>query len=411
MTVIQTTTHPATGALETFAKGTIKRINIKRLNADGSPKVSTFKDKNTGQQKQINSTHMYSVLLEDGADGAWISFGTGEVKNLKYEDQFQIKTADGKYVDLLVGMVISVYPVSPRTYEVNGETKTAYEGKKKNLTILDSTNAVAKTQQGAPANAPAKTSAQNGATTKVYGEILTLDGTAASVKTDNGEVKVTLTQEQVAAVQVGGRLAGQVDGSGNIVSGFKVYGPAGSKPAGGGNKGFKKDDLAIRLGNALTITHAMFPEQHVINLELEVTQTLAVMDNLRSKLAAEFTHMDAFSLGARLGQSGILSAPFSRNGPDEFAENTESVFRMICTMEDNIRKGAEQASVANQTTQGSDGQGQQQVQEQQVNTPAPDVTPQPSMNYAPNPNVLDFDDDIPFAPIGLQYADHFIHSM
>ncbi|MFP8823450.1 hypothetical protein ACKRT4_24720, partial [Enterobacter cloacae subsp. cloacae] len=63
---------------------------------------------------------------------------------------------------------------------------------------------------GGSQTSSAPSNASGGKTTKVYGEILSLSDTGAVVKDENGnEVSVVLNKEQIAQVQVGGRLAGQ----------------------------------------------------------------------------------------------------------------------------------------------------------------------------------------------------------
>ena len=358
MSVIQTTKHPATGAEESFAKGIVKRVFIKRLNADGSPKVTSFVDKKTGQSKNINSTHRVSILLEVGEDSSFVDFGTVEIKNLQYENKFQIKEGDN-YVDILPGMEISVYPVAVRQYmkKVKGpdgkptgaeEPATSYEGKRGNITILDRTNAQAASQSSSAASGGAQ--GQGGASTKIYGEITDLVGSIAQVKALKGEGSwtVTLSDDQLSQVVSGGRLAGQliVDGT---ISDFKAYGPVGDKPKG---QTFRKDDVPIRIGNALTITAAMFPGNTVVDQAFVVGQVLAAMDSLRDKLRDEFKSMDDYSFGSRLGQCGILAAPHSTEGIEQFIANVESHFRFVCGFEVKVRENQKAQEPASQQQPG-----------------------------------------------------------
>lgn len=417
MSVIQTTKHPATGAEESFAKGVIKRIIIKRLNADGSAKTTQFKCKKTGQTKAINSTHSAFIILESGGEEAFINFGTMEIKNLQYENKFQIKEGE-KYTDLLPGMEISVYPISTRQYKkkvkdasgnVTGEEDAiSYEGKRGNVTILDRSNAVQGNAFQGPSAASGGSQAQSGATVKVYGEIVNLVGSVAQVKGDKGEWTVTLSDEQVSQVSKGGRLAGQLAADGTI-SQFKAYGPAGQRSQSSGSSGgFKKDDLPVRLGNALTITDAMFPNAAIIDQKVIIEQVLAAMDGVKAKLRSEFKSMDDYSFGARLGQCGILAARHSQEGIDQFLENVEATFRFVCSMEESLRAGAaapEPAKQPQQQVPAQQPQQQSQAPVQQQSAPAA-VDPQ---DYHQPP--MDFDDDIPFAPVGLQYARHAIHAL
>lgn len=110
MPVIQTVKDPATRKDVKMAEGVIKRVNVSRINADGSARESQIKS-GPKAGTVIRATHRYSLLLEKDGDSVWIGFGDGEVKNLKYEKQFQVKNDEGKYIDLVEGIELSVYPI------------------------------------------------------------------------------------------------------------------------------------------------------------------------------------------------------------------------------------------------------------------------------------------------------------
>lgn len=402
-TVVQSVYDAINDITAHIAVGSIERINIKRINEDGSAKVTSFKDRNTGQQKSINSTHRYSILLKNGEDQAWISFGEGEVKNLKYEDQFQIKE-DAGYVSLLPGMEIRL-PVTLKSYkDREGNDRTSTEGKRNKIKITSKANARA---PSAPAQSAGAASggpqSSGGATTKVYGEVLSIDGKTASIKLESGDsVNVVLSDDQIGQLQVGGRLAGQRGADGQIVSGFKAYGPKGSGGAssgGGSRRG--KDDLPVRLGNALTITDAMFPNAAIVDQGVIVVQVLEAMDGIKARLREEFKALDDYAFGARLGQSGILAARHSQEGIAQFIENVETTFRFICATEDQVR-GSGQAPA-------EDKPDPKLEQKPEDTNPQVPVTETGHLDYSVNDSTLDFDDDIPFAPIGLQYPNHAIY--
>ena len=191
MSVITEVVNPADDSVALKAKGVIKRVIIKRINEDGSAKVTQ------GKNGPIKATHRYSVLLTaDGVD-EFIAFGEGEVKNLKYENQFQVKVGDA-YKDLAPGAEISVYPLKSREY--NG--KTYYDGKRKDVKILVEAPAGS---TNAPAAAPAASSPATGGSVKIYGEILGLNGNIASVMDEKmGAGDVVLSDEQLAQVVVEG---------------------------------------------------------------------------------------------------------------------------------------------------------------------------------------------------------------
>lgn len=253
--VITEVINPLDNSTVSLAVGTIERINIKRINEDGSPKVTPI-NKGPSKGKSIVATHRASLLVKNGEDQVWISFGTHEVKNMKYESQYQVKEGE-VWVDLKPGMAIRV-PVQIRKWTDNdGNERSAPEGKKSKIVITDKSGA----RDAAPANSAgasqqssAASNGSGGKTTKVYGEILSVEGLHALVKDEQGnEVNCVLTKEQFDQIQVGGRLAGQRGEDGNIVSGFRAYGPKGSAPAGGGSRsgGGKKDNSGMETGHAL----------------------------------------------------------------------------------------------------------------------------------------------------------------
>lgn len=392
-TVVQSVYDAINDVTATIAAGSIERINIKRINADGSPKVTTFKDKNTGQQKSINSTHRYSILLKNGEDTAWVSFGEGEVKNLKYEDQFQIKEESG-YTSLLPGMVIRL-PVVIKPYKAaDGSARQSVEGKRNRIKITDKTNARAASapSQGAGSSQGAP-QGSGGASTKVYGDIVSVSGSDVVVKTDNGEVTVKLTEAQLGELVEGGRLAGQRAADGTV-SAFKAYGPKGSGGSAGGSRGGKgKDDLPIRLGNALTIADAMFPNEAIVDQQVIVLQVLGAMDSVKAKLRSEFKHLDDYAFGARLGQCGILAARHSQKGIDEFVENVETTFRFVCATEDQIRNNGAAAGTPGAADSKPDPVLDQKPEDANPQVP---VNDNGHLDYSVNSAALDFDDDIPF---------------
>lgn len=376
----------------TVAAGTIERINIKRINEDGSPRVTTFKDKNTGQQKSINNTHRYSILLKEGEDSAWISFGEGEVKNLKYESQFQIKNPEGGYIDLKEGMKIRL-PVSIKTFKrANGEEGKSVEGKKNKIKVTDASGArESQKAQGQSSQSQQQQQKSAGASVKVYGDIVSVDGNSVVLKLENdSEVTVILDDTQLGQISEGGRIAGVRDGEGKL-TGFKAYGPKGAS-TGTSKGGSKKDDLPIRLGNAMTIAEAMFPDDPIIAKGIIVEQILTAMDGIRAKLRKEFKSMDDYSFGNRLGQSGILSARWGKESIDSFIAKTEETFRFINELEVKIRNGGNKAEEPQE-------QKQEPVQESKALTPSDDDLPhEASSNGHVDMSIdtMDFDDDIPF---------------
>ncbi|QDB73986.1 hypothetical protein [Aeromonas phage 4L372D] len=142
-------------------------------------------------------------------------------------------------------------------------------------------------------------------------------------------------------------------------------------------------DLAIRLGNSITIaTHLTKSKLDIVAI---AKQVMPMVDELRDKLATKHTTMDTYSLGARLGQAAIIAAQYTAS-IDDFIGFAEELFEEICQAEEDLKnpkkvKKEETNSVQNNLTQS----------QHNVATP---VYNEPSVYW---------DNDIPFAPIGLQY--------
>lgn len=141
-------------------------------------------------------------------------------------------------------------------------------------------------------------------------------------------------------------------------------------------------DVGIRLGNATTVA-SHFTNTHIDLVELAI-QIVPMVDELRDKLSAKHTEMDTYALSARVGQCVIMSAQFTKN-KDKFIEVAEELFEELCLAENELKNPKE-------------------IKKQEEHRPN-NITQSP-MNVAPpvyNESPIDWDDDIPFAPIGLQY--------
>lgn len=392
MSVIKSFVNPATRQKIDWAEGRIKYINIKPVkdkpNAPVVDGVRTTWIKQAGQpDKKIEATHSISFLLEtvdeafnvvEGIEPEWISLGETKL-HPNHTDKVQIKDpTTGEYKTLLVGMIVSI----PLKIDVKGDKKFI-NGNRAKTTVLDEANAIP-LGQPAPKSNTAPAASSNGAT-KVYGTIISVDGTNVQVQQENGPtVTVSLSEAQVAELVEGGRLTAMIDASGIAVSGFKAYGPAGSATSRA-----KYDDLPIRLGNAVTIVHAMYPDEDIADQQEAIVNVLATMDSLRAELAIEYKDMDAKSIGARLGQSGIVCASQALKSLNEFSTAVKATFKMITELEGTVRSA--NAPVA---------------QEPVKTTAKPKTKPKAAVVSAPpvqeNPPVeaydppMDFDEDIPF---------------
>lgn len=316
MTVITMVTDPATDKQIPKAKGIIKRINIKPINADGSPKITNItKGPNAG--KSIKSTHRYSILLEVGDNAEWISFGEGEVKAEKYADQFQIKVGDA-YKNLLPGMEISVYPVDARKWmkDVDGTQveQTSYQGKKKNINLLDESGAVqpSATKPASTSNKPANAAGGN----KIFGEVISVENGVAQVKDKNsGATGPVVLGEHEGEVTVGGRIGAVVDNDGKILSGFKAYGVEGAQGQAGTGVGRMsrgstgKDNSGMETGHAingaLNIIRSgiKFPAVDLAKVVHDVTVKVKASERAKE----ENKGMSDYDVGASVGHA-VLNA-------------------------------------------------------------------------------------------------------
>lgn len=403
--VITEVVNPIDNSTVSLAVGTIERINIKRINEDGSPKVTNI-NKGPNKGKSIVATHRASLLVKNGEDQVWISFGTHEVKNMKYENQYQVKEGD-VWVDLKPGMAIRV-PVQIRTWTDNdGNPRSAPEGKKSKIVITDKSGA----RDAAPAGnaggsqtSSAPSNASGGKTTKVYGEILSLSDTGAVVKDENGnEVSVVLNKEQIAQVQVGGRLAGQRAEDGTL-SGFKAYGPKGSAGtgAGGSKGGFKKDNSGMETGHALNGALNLRRSGLTIPPVVEVAKVVHdVTKHLKLDAANDPANkgMSDYDLGAMVGHAVLNATRDIQVGEND---NPEEITGKLLAYARGLM--SEVVPGVSAYVKGEQPSGNNTVQTAQSQT-APDPQPKVETPQAPvvnnghidmTPPDVDFDDDIPF---------------
>ncbi|UTC25225.1 hypothetical protein P7_035 [Pectobacterium phage vB_PcaM_P7_Pc] len=400
--VITEVVNPIDNSTVSLAVGTIERINIKRINEDGSPKITPI-NKGPNKGKTIVATHRASLLVKNGEDQVWISFGTHEVKNMKYESQYQVKEGE-VWVDLKPGMAIRV-PVQIRKWtDSDGNERSAPEGKKSKIVITDKSGA----RDAAPAGnaggsqtSSASSNASGGKTTKVYGEILSLSDTGAVVKDENGnEVSVVLNKEQIAQVQVGGRLAGQRAEDGTL-SGFKAYGPKGSGGAGaGGSKGgFKKDNSGMETGHALNGALNLRRSGLTIPPVVEVAKVVHdVTKHLKLDAANDPANkgMSDYDLGAMVGHA-VLNATRDihvgeNDNPEEITGKLLAYARgLMSEVVPGVSAYVKGESLKAAANSAPDPKLEPKDEPQQS---APTVTNDGHIDMSP-PDI-DFDDDIPF---------------
>ena len=284
---------------------------------------------------KFQNTHKASLKIGD--DWVNVSAFKSNRDNLTYQEK------DKTWVEVTKGCEVK-FVVSAR--EWNG--KTYYEVKKSGLKVTKKATENASgeatnnskpqgnaTTQGSSkeaqtgSNSAKTTNSSTGSakTFKVYGTIKSIEeGVAVVVGEDSKEVQVVLG-EHGSEVSVGGRLTAQVDGEGNIKSGFKSYGAP---------KSNQKDDLPIRLGNAISVANH-FTDSYLDVVSL-AKQVIGEVDSLRDRMSSKYPNMDQYSTGARVGQCVIIAAEKTKD-INSFIKVAEDLFIEICEAEQELREG------------------------------------------------------------------------
>lgn len=150
--------------------------------------------------------------------------------------------------------------------------------------------------------------------------------------------------------------------------------------------------LPIRLGNALTVAQN-FTKTYVDVVVIASKQVLPEVDKLRDKLAKQYTQLDDYALGARVGQCVVIAAQFTKD-INSYIEVAEQLFHDMCQAEEYLKN-------VNSNVQ---DKKENKVKTEKVVSEAKETKPEPSVNDTGNSDPeLDWDSDIPFAPVGLQY--------
>lgn len=150
--------------------------------------------------------------------------------------------------------------------------------------------------------------------------------------------------------------------------------------------------LPIRLGNALTVAQN-FTKTYTDVVAIASKQVLPEVDKLRDKLAKQYTQLDDYALGARVGQCVVIAAQFTKD-INSYIEVAEQLFHEMCESEEELK---------NVSSNIKDNKKESKVKTEKVVSEAKETKPESSVNDTGNSDPeLDWD-DIPFAPIGLQY--------
>lgn len=391
MSVVNEYKDPMSGKVNHFAKGSIKFISIKPVkNADPDGVKRTHIPARNGQPaKVIEATHSISFLMQavdennnvidPQGQGEWV--GMGEKKlHASHTDKVQVKFDSG-YKDILTGMVVSF----PLKVSKSGEN-TYYNGtlSGKVFNILDESKAGQAAPRQQQSSAPA---AQSGGGVKIFGEITEIVGNLATVNDEkNGPGGVVLSDEQLAQVSVGGRMTAFVDMSnGNILNGFKAYGPAGQNSGGSGVKGKRSnyDPVGVSAGHAMNA---------LVNLKLsgfkgDVEAAGKTVHDVTTKLIKELSEAEGKDVGQTVGNAvkyavTNIAVKGKTIDADELEKATREAYALAATF----------YTYASATAQEESQKPSQLVQERLTTPPAQEA---PAMDFDDVPP-LDFDDDIPF---------------
>lgn len=144
--------------------------------------------------------------------------------------------------------------------------------------------------------------------------------------------------------------------------------------------------LPIRLGNALTVAQN-FTKTYIDVVAIASKQVLPEVDKLRDKLAKQYTQLDDYALGARVGQCVVIAAQFTKD-INSYIEVAEQMFHEMCEAEEEL-KGAS-SNVQN-------GKKESKVKTEKTVPKVEETKPEPVAENIDNSEPeLDWDDSIPF---------------
>ena len=144
--------------------------------------------------------------------------------------------------------------------------------------------------------------------------------------------------------------------------------------------------LPIRLGNALTVAQN-FTKTYIDVVAIASKQVLPEVDKLRDKLAKQYTQLDDYALGARVGQCVVIAAQFTKD-INSYIEVAEQLFREMCESEEELK---------NVSSNVQDNKKENKVKTEKVVSEAKETKPEPVANNTGNTEPeLDWGSDIPF---------------
>ena len=337
----------------------------------------------------------------------WMTLEDGSVINMGNVKKEQFSIKEGKeYYNLQAGDVIFL------KYEDTGKFKNS---KAANLTLVtkaseavkeapkNNATAIPATNQGQPIASQQNVTVSSTAPFKVYGEIKSIQDCVAVVANEDGKDYNVVLGNFSNGLVVGMRITAKIDKEGNIVSGFKSYplkAPVQSvtdKISSVPDDSFssKERQFKMSFGNMMNVaanTNLIEPEK-IASFAIELFQPAA---DLRVKLINQFKESRSDNdVGAKLGDALKQAAKVHNNsiqGIISYAEkyvieHIKAEEQMKNILDGNVVKPEEKVNK------------KEPVQQEPVAVQQSATNVEPDFSEPP----MDFDDTIPFAPIGLQY--------
>ena len=350
--------------------------------------------------KALPSADTYGNLFR-----IWMTLEDGSVINMGNSKKEQFSIKEGKeYHNLQAGDVIFL------KYEDTGKFKNS---KAANLTLVTKASEVPIQAQQAPKNNATATpvtnqgqpisSQQNAVDSslqpfKVYGEIKSIQNGIAVVANEDGKDYNVVLGNFSNGLVVGMRMTAKIDKEGNILSGFKSYPlkapaqPVTDKISSVPDDSFssKERQFKMSFGNMMNVaanTNLVEPEK-IASFAIELFQPAA---DLRVKLINQYKDSRSDNdVGAKLGDALKVAASIYKNDIGALIEFAEEYVNEHIKAEDQMKNILE---------------GKVVVKEEKVIQQETVVNRQVASNVEPDFSdpPMDFDDTIPFAPIGLQY--------
>lgn len=411
-----------------MAHGIIKRVSIKPIKgADPETGIKTT----VWQGKKIESSHTISLLVAEvdendkllqGGEEMWVSMGDKLLKP-GHQDSVSIKIND-KWETVVPGWIVNI-PLKSNEY--NG--KTYYKGSLAKIVVLGAGEVPAsapkaqqkgqqqpKQGQGKQPQGNQQKPAQKGANDvlRIYGTITAIDGKSVTVDDQKIGVGVMVVNNpnQLKELVVGGRVAAVCDKMGNVLSGFKAYPPLENKTP----RKSTYDPIGVETGHSINALQILLDRGFKVDDPLGVAKTLHVVTIELKKEYAQATNRTEEEVGASVGNA-VLNACRridKKTKVDDFAAAITTEAKNVLTnlaepLYNWIKNGAGS----------TDHQEPQAAKQEPVPEQKPEPQPEPQQNTVdappveedePNPAEWDFE-DVPFAPIGLQYGRSRIYAL